>query len=462
MHDLVVRGGTLVLPDGLRRADVGIADGVFAEIADELPGGREEIDATGQHVLPGGIDAHVHFNEPGRTHWEGWATGTAALAAGGMTACFEMPLNAHPPTIDGPAFDAKLAAARASASVDFGLWGGIVPGNADRLEELHERGVIGFKAFMSASGVDDFARADDATLYEAMAICARLGAIVAVHAENDALTSRRVAAGATRGGDVPGASRATRGGDVPGASRATRGGDVPGASGATRGGDVPGASGATWREYVASRPPIAEIEAIARALAFAEDTGCALHVVHVSTPRGIELVAEARARGVDATCETCPHYLFLRESDMASPVAKCAPPIREPEPLWERLDDVALVASDHSPSPPELKASDDYFFNWGGIAGAQTTIPLLLTRADPVTVARLTASGPAERFRIANKGAIAVGNDADLALVGASAPLRAEDLKYRHQLSPFIGRELPRITTLLRGAPPTSGKLLRP
>jgi allantoinase len=413
VHDLVVRGGTLVLPGGLRRADVGIADGVFAEIADELAGGREEIDASGLHVLPGGLDAHVHFNEPGRTHWEGWATGTAALAAGGMTACFEMPLNAHPPTIDGPAFDAKLAAARASAIVDFGLWGGIVPGNAGRLEELHERGVIGLKAFMSASGVDDFPRADDATLYAAMEVCAALGAIVAVHAENDGLTSRP-------------------------------------------------RPGTTWRDYVASRPPVAETEAISRALAFAEDTGCALHVVHVSTPRGIELVAEARARGVDATCETCPHYLFLREADMESPLAKCAPPIREPEPLWERLDDVALVASDHSPSPPELKASDDYVFNWGGIAGAQTTMPLLLTRAEPATVARLTASGPAERFRIANKGRIEPGYDADLAIVGQRAPLRSGDLEYRHKLSPFLGRELPRIRTLLRGKPPRSGKLLTP
>jgi allantoinase len=414
MHDLVVRGGTLVLPGGPRRADAGIADGVFAEIADELPGGREEIDATGLHVLPGGLDAHVHFNEPGRTHWEGWATGTAALAAGGMTACFEMPLNAHPPTIDGPAFDAKLAAASASAVVDFGLWGGIVPGNAGRLEELHERGVIGFKAFMSASGVDDFPRADDATLHAAMAICAKLGAIVAVHAENDTLTSQ--------------------------------------------------GRGTTWRDYAASRPPIAETEAISRALAFAEDTGCALHVVHVSTPRGIELVAEARTRGVDATCETCPHYLFLRESDMESPLAKCAPPIREPEPLWERLDDVALVASDHSPSPPELKASDDYFFNWGGIAGAQTTIPLLLTKADASTVARLTAEGPAERFRIANKGRIAPGYDADLALVDLSTHALTEaELRYRHRISPFLGRPVARVAaTLLRGAPPTSGKLLTP
>jgi allantoinase len=418
VHDLVVRGGTLVLPEGPRRADLGVSDGAIAEIAEELAGGREELDAAGLHVLPGGIDAHVHFNEPGRTHWEGWATGTAALAAGGMTACFEMPLNAHPPTIDGAAFDAKLAAARASARVDFALWGGIVPGNAERLEELHERGVIGFKAFMSASGIDDFRAADDATLHAGMAIAARLGAIVAVHAENDALTSRPH-------------------------------------------------TGVTWRDYAASRPAVAETEAIARALAFAEDTGCALHVVHVSTPRGVELVAEARARGVDATCETCPHYLFLREEDMGKlgVVAKCAPPLRAPEPLWERLAEIALVASDHSPCPPELKDPDDYFFAWGGIAGAQTTLPLLLTRADPATVARLTAHGPAERFGIARKGALNAGYDADLALVDLETrdELRAEDLRYRHQLSPFIGRRLPRIVrTLLRGAEPAYGRLLRP
>src|SRR5262249_23217447 len=155
-------------------------------------------------------------------------------------------------------------------------------------------------------------------------------------------------------------------------------------------------------------------------LQFAAATGCKLHVVHVSTPEGIDLVAQARSRGVDATCETCPHYLFLREADMASPIAKCAPPIREPEPLWERLDDLQLVASDHSPSPPKLKESDDYFFAWGGIAGAQTTIPLLLTRTDPLTVARLTASGPAQRFGIKSKGSIEQGNDADLAIVGGA------------------------------------------
>ena len=175
-------------------------------------------------------------------------------------------------------------------------------------------------------------------------------------------------------------------------------------------------------------------------------------------------MAEARARGVDATCETCPHYLFLREADMESPLAKCAPPIRAPEPLWECLDAIQLVASDHSPSPPELKDPDDYFFAWGGIAGAQTTLPLLLTQADPATAARLTASGPAARFGLKGKGAIAPGNDADLALIDlATHALTAGELRYRHRISPFLGRPVATVTrTLVRGKRPEHGKLLRP
>src|SRR5215210_7763198 len=163
-------------------ADVAIEDGTIAAIGPELEPSGEEIDARGLHVLPGAIDAHVHFNEPGRTDWEGWATGTAALAAGGATACVEMPLNAHPPTVDGAAFDAKRAAAERAAVVDFALWGGLVPGDLDRLDELAARGVVGFKAFMSASGLPEFPAADDATLFEGMCRAARLGLPVAVHA----------------------------------------------------------------------------------------------------------------------------------------------------------------------------------------------------------------------------------------------------------------------------------------
>src|SRR4051812_8841395 len=191
MYDLIVRGGKVVTADGAIDADVGVIDGAIAALERELAGAGPEIDAGGLHVFPGGLDPHVHFNEPGRTHWEGLATGSAALAAGGFTAFFDMPLNSTPPTTEGAAFDAKLAAARRSARVDYGFWGGLVPGNRDRLEELAERRAIGFKAFMSHPGTEDYGRADDATLYEGMAECARLGRLVAVHAENDALTARR-------------------------------------------------------------------------------------------------------------------------------------------------------------------------------------------------------------------------------------------------------------------------------
>src|SRR5829696_6254502 len=315
-------------------ADVAIEDGVIATIGPELEPSGEEIDARGLHVLPGAIDAHVHFNEPGRTGWEGWATGTAALAAGGATACVEMPLNAHPPTVDGAAFDAKAAAAGAAAKVDFALWGGLVPGPLERMDELAGRGVAGFKAFMCDTGIDDFDAADDDVLGAGMERAAALGLPVLVHAER------------------------------PSQLRAMDGED--------------------WRAWVASRPPGAELAAIERALELAEAAGCSLHVVHVSTGAGVAAVAEARARGVDATCETCPHYLALAEDDLErlGTLAKCAPPLRpaaEQDALWEHLADgrIALVASDHSPCPPDMKAGG-FDTAWGGIAGAQSTLPLLL------------------------------------------------------------------------------------
>jgi len=419
--DLVVRGGHVITPAGVARVDVGVADGVITAVEAELPGGAREIDAAGLHVLPAGLDPHVHFNEPGRTHWEGIKTGSAALAAGGFSAFFDMPLNSTPPTVDGAAFDAKLAAARHDSSVDFGLWGGLVPGA--RLEELAARGVIGFKAFMSNSGIEDFAHADDVTLYEGMAVAAQLGLPVAVHAENDALTAR------SRGDSVRG-----------------------------------------WMD---SRPVVAELEAIGRAITFAEATGCALHIVHVSSGSGVALVTAARARGVDVTCETCPHYLFLTPEDVEAlgPVAKCAPPIRdapEQDALWDRLraGELDFVASDHSPSSPELKAGE-FGDAWGGISGAQSTLELLLGAFAVEDASRLT-TGAAARFGIAGKGVIEPGADADLALVDLDVEytLRTEDLRYRHRVSPYVGRTLEArvVRTLIRGADPAPGmgRLLTP
>ena len=419
---MIVKGGTVVTPSGVVEADIAITNGVITAVEDGLDG--EFLDATGLHVFPGGLDPHVHFNEPGRTHWEGLASGSAALARGGFTAFFDMPLNSKPPTADAAAFDAKLEAAKRESCVDFGLWGALVPGNRGHMEALAERGVIGFKAFMSHPGTEDFGRADDITLYEGMQEAARLGLLVAVHAENDALTSRSL--------------------------------------------------GPTARDYMASRPVIAELEAIGRAIAFAEETGCALHIVHVSSGRGVALVTAARLRGVDVTCETCPHYLVLTPEDVEQigVVAKCAPPIRDAEEqgrLWEQVRGGAVhfVTSDHSPSSPELKEGP-FGEAWGGIAGGQSTFELLLGALAPETIARMTSAGAAERFGIPRKGRIEPGADADLALVDLSAQytLRAEDLLYRHPISPYIGRRMQGrvVRTLLRGRDPSpgTGRLLTP
>ena len=415
-YDTIVRGGTLVTPAGTRAADVAIAEGRVAALGAELAGtAAATIDARGLHIFPGVVDAHLHFNEPGRAEWEGFATGTRALAAGGTTTFGDMPLNAHPPTVDGPSFDLKLAAARASALVDFALWGGIIPGNRDALDELAERGVFGYKAFMANSGIDDFPMADDLTLYEGMERAARLGLPVAVHAENDqivgGLARRAIAAGRTG-----------------------------------------------VRDYLASRPAIAETEAIARAIHMARATRCSLHVVHVSTGAGVALVAEARARGVDVTCETCPHYLALTEEDVErlGAVAKCAPPIRsaaERDALWRHLFDgtLPMVTSDHSPAPASMKTGADFFTIWGGISGCQHLLALLLeegvhARGLPLSrVAAITAEYPARRFGLAPaKGRLAVGADADLTLVDLDAAVlvAADDLRYRHQQSPYVGRTL--------------------
>lgn len=444
--DIIIRGGKVVFPrpkiapigdgsleqvvqdytSGVELQDIAISDGKIAAIEPDLRGSANEIiDARGLHVFPGLIDSHVHFNEPGRTEWEGFATGSSALAAGGGTMFFDMPLNAHPPTIDGKGFDQKLACAQGTSVADFAFWGGIVPGNLDHLEELCDRGVIGFKAFMSNSGIDDFPRADDRTLREGMKRAARLGKIVAVHAESESITSefaqRFIADGKT-----------------------------------------------SVRDYLDSRPERAELDAVQRALEFAGETDCALHIVHVSSPESIAAISFASSRGVDVTCETCPHYLLLTDEDMEQigSLAKCAPPLRPKNSqvgLWRHLTlgDISTIGSDHSPAPLEMKTDPSFFKVWGGISSVQHTLPLLITNNHLGThvglahLALLLAANVAERFDLDEKGAIKVGLDADLALVDLRQTFEviADDLLYRHRHTPYLGRKLTGkvVQTILRG-----------
>ena len=413
-YDLLIRGGTVLTPDGERECDVAIGDGEIAALGDHLSGNAtEEIDALGLHVLPGGIDAHVHCDEPGRTEWEGFAAASAALAAGGMTAFVDMPLNSTPATTDVEAFERKVQAASASARVDFALWGGLVPGNLDQIEAMHRRGAIGFKAFMSETGMTDFRPADDLTLLDGMRRAAELDAIVAVHAENDALVT-----GLAKRALAEGRHDA--------------------------------------RAYLESRPPVAEFDAIGRAMAFAADTGCRLHIVHVSTAEGIALVQRAQADGVDVSWETVTHFLALTEDDIVriGPIAKCAPVMRDDANrarLWAQIagDERAIVTSDHSPCAPEMKDTEDFFAAWGGINGCQSTLGVLLEGVGSGYAGLAAASAAisrnvADRLRLARKGRIAVGYDADVTLVDMSQrwTLTAGELRYRHAFSALVGQPM--------------------
>jgi allantoinase len=416
---VIIRGGTVVTARGVEKADIAIAGAQISAVGLNLDEDGEEIDASGLHVFPGGIDSHVHFNEPGRTEWEDIAHGSAALAAGGYTSFIDMPLNNLPVTTDVAAFERKLDAMTRSSKVDFGLWGGLVPGNLDQLEPLVRRGVMGFKAFMCPSGIDEFPASDIATLRKGMKRIADLGSILLVHAEDPALLLE------------------------------------------------PKESGAL--DFIRSRPPAAEWSAITQAIELAVSTGCRLHVVHVSTARGMNLIRDAQHKGFDISGETCPHYLLYGEEDLQrlGGVAKCAPPFRaasDREALWT----AEMIVSDHSPSTLDLKAGVDFTRIWGGISGCQSTRQLLLAqdRLDLPGVAAVTSGNIARRFGLEGKGDIATAYDADLWIVDLSSEdvVRREDLFYRNPFSAHEGQRIRgrTVKTLVGGREPGTGKFIRP
>jgi allantoinase len=414
MSDVVIRGGTVVTSNSLGAADIAVTDGRITAVGTNLGDARQEVDASGLHIFPGGIDSHVHFNEPGRTEWETIANGSAALAAGGYTSFVDMPLNNLPVTIDGPAFDLKRAAAERSSLADFGFWGGLVPGNLDRLGELAKRGVLGFKAFMCPSGIEEFPACDERTLREGMNRIADLDSILLVHAEDPAKLSEP--------------------------------------------------KGTTARDFLDSRPWEAELSAVHNAISWAREAGCRLHIVHVSWVPSAALIQVARENSGDVSGETCPHYLLYSEDDLErmGGLGKCAPPFRSAgslDAMWTALADgwLQMVVSDHSPSTLGLKQGENFLRIWGGISGCQSTRQLLLARnrLDLKVVAALTSTNVANRFGLKQKGDIAPGFDADLWLVDLSREdiIRREDLLYRNPFSAHEGQHIRgrTVQTLVRG-----------
>jgi allantoinase len=421
--DAVVADRVLV-GDDVRPATVLLADGRVRSVApvDHPVSGEVLRVGPSSIVLPGVVDTHVHVNEPGRTEWEGFATATRAAALGGVTTLVDMPLNSVPPTTTLAGLAAKRAAADSQLAVDVGLWGGAVPGNLDDLEPLWEAGVFGFKCFLSPSGVDEFPPLDPAGFRAALARVADLGALMVVHAED------------------------------PGVLDA-----------------APHPPSRAYADFLLSRPDRAETEAVARVVAGARESGARVHVLHLSSARALDLLADARAEGLAVTVETCPHYLCFDAGSVpdAAPEFKCCPPIRDAgnrEALWQGLLDgvVDMVVTDHSPATAAEKGRGDGDLQqaWGGIAGLQVGFTAVVDEArrrgiGPEVVSRWMSRATADLVGLGAKGRIEVGADADLVVLdeAATTDVDVSRLAHRNPISAYDGRSLAGAvtTTVLRG-----------
>jgi allantoinase len=396
----------VILPDGERPATLLVRDGRIAEI-DPLSGRDEPAEDLGElAVLPGIVDTHAHINEPGRTEWEGFETATRAAAAGGITTVIDMPLNSIPATTSLAALKTKAASAEGHCSIDYGFWGGVIPGNSRELRPMIEAGVFGFKAFLCPSGVEEFPHVDEKELRRAMPILAQAQVPLLVHAEIESAVS-------------------------------------------------PDGDPSKYQTYLDSRPQAWEIEAIRLMIRLARETGCRTHIVHLSASDALGELIAARAQGVPITAETCPHYLaFDAEAiEKGHTEFKCAPPIREKanrEKLWKAVREGAIefIVSDHSPCTPALKPKGDFSKAWGGIAGLQFSLPAVWSEMSArgfklSDLSRLMSRNTAHFLGLA-KGEISPGHDADLIVFDPDASFipQESDVLHRHRLTPYAGHQL--------------------
>jgi dihydroorotase len=424
--DLIIRGGTLVAPDGRLSAGLAVDRGIVVAIGepDTLPPAREIIDARGLYVLPGVIDAHVHFRDPGDTQNEDWETGSAAAACGGVTTVFDMP-STNPPVDNRENLKLKHDLARAKSHVDYGLYGLLGAHNLAELEALGGADIVGFKCFMSSSLSGRLPAPDDGVMLDGFEKIALMGRRCIVHAENLGVITRREhllkEAGRTDG-----------------------------------------------HAHAESRPPVAAAEAVSRAIAFAESVGMRLHVAHESSADALPYIAAARARGLDLTVETCPQYLLLTDDDVARQggVLRCNPPIRKPghdAALWKAIDDglVDILTTDHAPHAVDHKTKPNIWDNSCGLLGVETSLPLMLTEvnAGRLTLERLvalTAANPAKVWDLyPHKGTLRVGADADIVLVDMdrTATIDQKKLHSKQKISGWHGRAVKGVPvrTIVRG-----------
>jgi allantoinase len=402
----------VITPTGMKRAVVLLKNGIITAVENELPAGEfNVIDVADKILMAGIIDPHVHINEPGRGNWEGFDTGTRSALAGGITTLVDMPLNSSPVTTNAAAFDQKISATTGKLHADCGFWGGVVPGNLHEIPALIDKGVLGFKAFLTPSGIDEFPNVTEADLRKVMPLIAKHELPLLVHCElsNDDLlldNDPRV-----------------------------------------------------YKNYLHSRPEKWEEDAIAMMIRLSGEYECRVHVVHLSAASSIAQLEEAKRQGIAVTVETAPHYLFFHAEEIGDSQTqfKCAPPIREKknnEALWSALNNgiIDFVATDHSPSPPAMKqtVSGNFMKAWGGIAGLQFSLPVLWTAARERNIAvtkmaEWLCSKPAALPGLQNfKGSISEGFQADLVVWDPENSFKVmQDLiQHRHKLTPYLDREL--------------------
>jgi allantoinase len=403
----------VITPDGIRKAAILISDGRISDIFPEIPAGEFDITDLGTKVLMAGIvDPHIHINEPGRTDWEGFETATRSALEGGITTLVDMPLNAEPVTTTTQALEEKLIATVGKLHVNCGFWGGIVPGNEKEIEPLIEKGVLGFKAFLTHSGIDEFPNVTEADLRKAMPVIARHKLPLLVHCELETIIENRSAFQSN-----------------------------------------------SYSDYLSSRPKKWEDDAIALMIRLCEEFKCATHIVHLSSADSIPQIAKAKKQGLPLTVETGQHYLFFNAEEIrdGQTAFKCAPPIRERannEKLWQALMDgiIDFVATDHSPAPPEMKetASGNFMKAWGGISSIQFALPVLWTAARRhgagiPDIANWLAAKPASLPGLQDtKGKIAKGYDADLVVWDPDRSFQVTEdmIRHKHKLTPYSGQQL--------------------